>query len=176
MPGNKIIILNCSTPQTNLSRIGRRTTPVIPGIGAWLLDHFSPCISTMGGIVRPSALAVLRLVANSNFVGCSTGMSAGLDLGMEPGEWGLALLSKQSLKSHESTGRALTSGMTTTHQDIETNVGVSDASGSEASPSQDESWQPTTGRREIDAITLRGGAAGEKKTLAAIGPDSQVGP
>src|SRR5437660_11908049 len=31
-----------------------------------------------GGIVIPSALAVLRLMINSNFVGCSTGRSAGL--------------------------------------------------------------------------------------------------
>ena len=30
------------------------------------------------GIVRPSALAVLRLITRSNFVGCSTGKSPGL--------------------------------------------------------------------------------------------------
>src|SRR5207245_8024205 len=30
------------------------------------------------GIVKPRALAVLRLMTNSNFVGCSTGRSAGL--------------------------------------------------------------------------------------------------
>ena len=30
------------------------------------------------GIVRPNALAVLRLITRSNVVGCSTGMSAGL--------------------------------------------------------------------------------------------------
>jgi hypothetical protein len=29
------------------------------------------------GIVRPSAFAVLRLITNSNFVGCCTGRSAG---------------------------------------------------------------------------------------------------
>src|SRR5262249_31741916 len=34
--------------------------------------------SSAGGTVRPSALAVLRLIASSNFVGCSTGSSAGL--------------------------------------------------------------------------------------------------
>src|SRR5262249_17354785 len=34
--------------------------------------------STDCGIVRPSALAVLRLITNSNLVGCSTGRSAGL--------------------------------------------------------------------------------------------------
>jgi hypothetical protein len=30
------------------------------------------------GIVRPICFAVLRLITNSNFVGCSTGRSAGL--------------------------------------------------------------------------------------------------
>src|SRR5262249_11094001 len=30
-----------------------------------------------GGTVKPSALAVLRLMTNSNMVGCSTGRSAG---------------------------------------------------------------------------------------------------
>jgi hypothetical protein len=33
---------------------------------------------TVCGIVRPSAFAVLRLMTSSNFVGCSTGRSAGL--------------------------------------------------------------------------------------------------
>lgn len=34
--------------------------------------------SSVGGTVRPSARAVLRLIASSNLVGCSTGRSAGL--------------------------------------------------------------------------------------------------
>src|SRR5262249_3717474 len=34
--------------------------------------------STDWGIVSPSAFAVLRLITSSNFVGCSTGRSAGL--------------------------------------------------------------------------------------------------
>src|SRR5215471_13978904 len=34
--------------------------------------------STIGGMVRPRAWAVLRLMIRSNFVGCSTGKSAGL--------------------------------------------------------------------------------------------------
>ena len=34
--------------------------------------------SSAGGIARPSAFAVLRLITNSNLVGCSTGRSAGL--------------------------------------------------------------------------------------------------
>src|SRR6266699_700533 len=33
---------------------------------------------SLGGISRPSALAVLRLIRNSNLVGCSTGNSPGL--------------------------------------------------------------------------------------------------
>jgi hypothetical protein len=34
--------------------------------------------SNCGGILRPSAFAVLRLITNSNLVGCSMGSSAGL--------------------------------------------------------------------------------------------------
>ena len=34
--------------------------------------------STFGGIVKPICLAAFRLMMNSNFVGCSTGRSAGL--------------------------------------------------------------------------------------------------
>jgi MFS family permease len=37
----------------------------------------SACTSIDGGTVRPSALAVLRLTARSNLVGCSTGISPG---------------------------------------------------------------------------------------------------
>ena len=33
--------------------------------------------STVGGISRPSVLAVLRLITNSNLVGCTTGKSPG---------------------------------------------------------------------------------------------------
>ena len=33
--------------------------------------------STEGGMVRPNAFAVLRLITSSNFVGCSTGRSPG---------------------------------------------------------------------------------------------------
>ena len=36
------------------------------------------------GIVRPRALAVLRLTTSSNFVGCTTGRSAGLDAPQDP--------------------------------------------------------------------------------------------
>src|SRR5262249_26534155 len=37
----------------------------------------SASASSVGGMVRPSALAVLRLMTSSNLVTCSTGMSAG---------------------------------------------------------------------------------------------------
>src|SRR5262249_12673825 len=41
--------------------------------------------SRFGGIVRPSALAVLRLITSSNLVGCCTGRSAGFSpLRMRP--------------------------------------------------------------------------------------------
>src|SRR5206468_5134044 len=42
------------------------------------LITLSALASTFGGIVRPICLAVVRLMTSSNFVGCSTGMSAGL--------------------------------------------------------------------------------------------------
>ena len=42
------------------------------------LMTFSARMSTIGGIVKPSALAVFKLIISSNFVGCSTGRSAGL--------------------------------------------------------------------------------------------------
>jgi hypothetical protein len=38
----------------------------------------SASASSFGGISRPRALAVLRLMTNSNFVHCMTGKSAGL--------------------------------------------------------------------------------------------------
>src|SRR5262249_8501417 len=49
-------------------------------------DEFAPphsitssaVASTFAGIARPSATAVVRLITNSNLVGCSTGRSAGL--------------------------------------------------------------------------------------------------
>ena len=42
------------------------------------LITFVARMSTIGGIVRPRALAVLRLIKNSNPIGRSTGSSAGL--------------------------------------------------------------------------------------------------
>ena len=42
----------------------------------WII--WSARSNTDGGIARPSAFAVLRLITSSNLVGCSTGKSAGL--------------------------------------------------------------------------------------------------
>ena len=42
------------------------------------LMTLSALASTFGGIVRPICFAAFRLITNSNFIGCSTGRSAGL--------------------------------------------------------------------------------------------------
>src|SRR5262249_23230308 len=42
------------------------------------LITLSPRARTFAAIVRPIRLAALRLIINSNFIGCSTGRSAGL--------------------------------------------------------------------------------------------------
>src|SRR5207247_4484488 len=47
-----------------------------PPRGHWITS--SARCSSDGGMVSPSALAVLRLITSSNLVGCSTGRSAGL--------------------------------------------------------------------------------------------------
>src|SRR5262249_2287239 len=41
------------------------------------LMTLSALASTFGGIVRPICFAAFKLITNSNFVGCSTGRSAG---------------------------------------------------------------------------------------------------
>jgi hypothetical protein len=43
------------------------------------LDNLSAQVSCVAGIARPSTVAVLRLIARSNLVGCSIGRSEGLD-------------------------------------------------------------------------------------------------
>src|SRR5262245_25427048 len=47
------------------------------GLAAYSITS-SARASSEGGTVSPSALAVLRLITSSNFVGCSIGMSPGL--------------------------------------------------------------------------------------------------
>src|SRR5262245_46450506 len=54
----------------------------VPLLGRGGCGHYwitsSARSSNDGGITRPSAFAVLRLITSSNFVGCSTGRSPGL--------------------------------------------------------------------------------------------------
>src|SRR5215204_5002339 len=42
------------------------------------LENFVGVVGCTGGMVRPKPVAVLKLTTSSNFVGCSTGKSAGL--------------------------------------------------------------------------------------------------
>jgi hypothetical protein len=55
-------------------------TSLAEASGTWQ-DHritSSAWKRSVGGSVRPRACAVLRLITNSNFLGCSTGRSAGV--------------------------------------------------------------------------------------------------
>ena len=62
-----------SAPIISLSGTLKRVN--VESAAYWMIS--SVCANSHGGIVNPSALAVLRLMINSNFVGCSTGRSAG---------------------------------------------------------------------------------------------------
>src|SRR4029434_2924450 len=64
----------CATPFLCGSLI-RYSMPVYPGAS---LITLSARARTLGGIVKPICLAAFRLMISSNFVGCSTGKSAGL--------------------------------------------------------------------------------------------------
>src|SRR5262245_61513490 len=71
----------CPPPRHAVTLVGLPDTPTTPPrpypAPAYLMTS-SACKRTDAGIVRPRALAVLRLMISSNFVGCSTGRSAGL--------------------------------------------------------------------------------------------------
>src|SRR4029434_651020 len=56
-------------------RAGRDCTGARARMRYWIIS--SARIRSDCGIVKPSALAVLRLITNSNLVGCSTGRSLG---------------------------------------------------------------------------------------------------
>ena len=59
------------------SKPSSRDLPVLP-LPSPHRSTRSALASTFGGIVRPICLAALRLMISSNFIGCSTGRSAGL--------------------------------------------------------------------------------------------------
>src|SRR5512143_2990653 len=65
------------TPQANLAGVSRRRIQFKPGVARGYLITRSALASTLGGMVRPICLAVLRLMTNSNFVACCTDRSAG---------------------------------------------------------------------------------------------------
>src|SRR5215471_18885496 len=56
----------------------RTTTNSIPASSSVYLITLSARASTVGGIVKLICLAAFKLMMNSNFLGCSTGRSAGL--------------------------------------------------------------------------------------------------
>ena len=66
-----VLLLGQPTPGAG-SAANMRRAPIV----YWMTSSARP--SSDGGIVRPRVFAVLRLMTNSNFVGCSTGRSAGL--------------------------------------------------------------------------------------------------
>jgi len=83
-----------------------------------LLDHLVRPPSSDCGIVRPSALAVLRLMTSSNFVGCSTeigGLGALQDLididgGTAPQRPNIPTVGKQTTSSGPPAGNAVGGG------------------------------------------------------------------
>jgi hypothetical protein len=72
MAVNRAVSLPGWTPQTNQCQAPQDTSYSITSSARSRNDS---------GIVRPSAFAVLRLIASSNLVGCSTGTSATLPRG-----------------------------------------------------------------------------------------------
>src|SRR5262249_4824844 len=60
-----------------MSALGQKRTHAVQQKGRYSIT-LSALVSSVGGIVSPSALAVLRLVISSMIVGCSRGRSAGL--------------------------------------------------------------------------------------------------
>jgi hypothetical protein len=65
--------LTASTPTSDLHRL---IAPALLGAFTYSITS-SARASSVGGTSRPSALAVLRLITSSNFVGACTGKSAG---------------------------------------------------------------------------------------------------
>ena len=65
------------TPNSGHLRCDRHVRFVPIADIAMLFDHFVGARKQRGGTVRPSALAVFRLITNSYLVGACTGRSAG---------------------------------------------------------------------------------------------------
>ena len=65
-----------SVERLRMSALCQKQTHAVQQKGRYSITS-SARASSVGGIVNPSALAVLRLMTNSNLVGCWTGRSAG---------------------------------------------------------------------------------------------------
>ena len=74
--GKSSTILTPAPFALSLSK-GERNVFQQPASASFHLITLSALISTHCGIVSPIFFAVLRLIISSNFVGCSTGRSAG---------------------------------------------------------------------------------------------------
>src|SRR5262249_8889496 len=69
---------SCQQPERDsLLHVFVLASCLTPFVSFHLISLFARA-STSGGIVRPICFAVFRLITSSNFVGCSTGRSAGL--------------------------------------------------------------------------------------------------
>jgi hypothetical protein len=66
-----------SADATGMSAKCHEATYAVQQIAAYSITS-SAMASSPGGKLRPNALAVLRLIASSNLVGCSIGRSVGL--------------------------------------------------------------------------------------------------
>jgi hypothetical protein len=62
--------------RTRRHEVGQERTHAVQQAAPYSITS-SARASSVGGTVRPSALAVLTLMISSNLVGCSTGRSAG---------------------------------------------------------------------------------------------------
>src|ERR1700730_15199296 len=77
-PPHAIALLAAPRARPKQRRRGRRTAQERDELAALHSITLSARTRIESGTVRPSAFAVLRLMTNSNLVGCSTGRSAGL--------------------------------------------------------------------------------------------------
>ena len=79
--GAKRLLQHNSPKATEILRCREMTLGPLPDSCSAVKDHHSitssASASSLSGTVRPSTLAVFRLIISSNLVGCSTGMSPG---------------------------------------------------------------------------------------------------
>jgi hypothetical protein len=80
---NRVVLTACRSlpvypPQPDIFGVARHVSKVpTTDIGSLYSITSSARATSAAGISSPSAFEVLRFITNSNFIGCSTGMSAG---------------------------------------------------------------------------------------------------